>query len=219
MRRANNQPWMGRTVVTGIAVFVVLGAVGGSAQAQNTPIVIDNVEAWWDHLNCERMINAVNAIDGLNAAHPVLDNGGNAEEFSPGTDGDNDSEREWCAMWNGLGANQQRALNAGAKQSRADGGIITKASDRVFDMHGWWNGMSDEGRLIAIGGVAADVPAGANGELDQLTVAVSERATAAYHALMSSMTTEEEAPALPLAGVGILGLLVAGRGAWLRRRA
>ena len=26
------------------------------------------------------------------------------------------------------------------------------------------------------------------------------------------------APALPLVGVGILGLLLAGRGAWLRRR-
>ena len=32
------------------------------------------------------------------------------------------------------------------------------------------------------------------------------------------MMTDEETPALPLAGVGILGLLLAGRGAWLRRR-
>ena len=83
--------------------------------------------------------------------------------------------------------------------------------------------MEDEGRLIAIGGVDADVPNGPNGELSQLTASVSARATAAYNALSGdAMTTEEEeeeAPALPLVGVGLLGLLLAGRGAWLRRRA
>ena len=37
--------------------------------------------------------------------------------------------------------------------------------------------------------------------------------------MMTTDEGEEDAPALPLVGIGILGLLLAGRGAWLRRRA
>ena len=220
--KANNLPWMGRTAVTAVMVIAGLGVFGGSAEAQNTPLVLDNVEAWWDHLNCEHRINAVNAISSdLETDHAVL---AGDETFSPGSVGDNDSEREWCHAFDDLGANQQRAANAGAKQPRVAGGITTAADDRVFDMSGWWNDMEDEGRLLAIGGVDADVPDGPNGQLSQLTASVSARATAAYNALSGdAMTTEEdeeeEAPALPLVGVGILGLLLAGRGAWLRRRA
>ena len=196
-----------------LMALVSLPGLGGEAQAQNTPLVIDNVPAWWDHLNCEKKINAVNAITNLDTEHPVL---ATDETFSAGTDGDNDSEREWCHAWAGLGANQTRALTAGAKQPRADGGITTAASDRVFDRTGWWNGMSDEGRLIAIGGVNADVPDGADGELVNLTVMVAERVLAAFEALGAG--DEEAAPAIPLVGLGVLGALLAGRGARLRRR-
>ena len=212
MRKTKNLPWMGRTVVAGIVALVGLGVFAGPAQAQNEPVILDNVMYWWDHLGCEEMINSVNAVDGLDTDHPVFVG---TETFSTTA---NDSTREWCVKWDGLGANQMRGLEAAAKQARADGGITTKASDRVFDRSGWWDGLTVEGQNIAVGGTAADVVLTA-----ALTTSQSAAAMAAYNALMSGMMTtddeEEEAPALPLVGIGILGLLLAGRGAWLRRRA
>ena len=193
-----------------VIAMALLGLLGFSsqAQAQNEPLVLDNVMAWWDHLNCQKMINAVNAIDGLDTDHAVLTG---EETFSAGTDGDNDSEREWCAKWADLGANQQRALNAGAKQSRTDGGIVTSASDRVFDMSGWWDGRTLEGQNMAVGGTATAVVL-----TDAANTSLTGNIRAAY---MSLMGDAMPAPAIPLVGLGLLGFLVAGRGAYLRRRA
>ena len=213
MRKTNNLPWIGRTVATAIMVLVGLAVLAGSASAQNSPIILDNVMGWWNHLGCEMRINAVNAIVGLDTDHAVLADATEAYSSTP-----NDSTRQWCMMFDDLGQNEQRALNAGAAQSRADGGITTGAGDRVFDMSGWWEGMTDEGRTIAIGAAAAPVAT-----IAAATSAVSGQIMAAYNSLMSGMMTtddeEEEAPALPLVGIGFLGLLLAGRGAWLRRRA
>ena len=216
-RELNRSFWLGRTAATAIMVLVGLGVFAGSAQAQNAAIVLDNVEGWWDHLGCEEMINSVNAVSGLDAGDP----GGHAvfdgdETFSTTA---NNSTREWCGMFDELGANQQRALNAAAKQSRTEGGITTKMSDRVFDLSGWWDGMDVEGRQIAIGAVVADISATPSESVwAELPRSLSDRAEDAYMYLMSGAMPTDEAPALPLAGLGILGLLLAGRGAWLRRR-
>ena len=210
MRKTNHVPWMGRTVIVAIMALVGLGVFAGPAQAQNEALVLDNVMYWWDHLGCEEMINSVNAIDGLDTGHPILTG---TETFSTTA---NDSTREWCGKFDDLGANQRRALNAGAMQSRADGGITTKASDRIFDKSGWWDGMTVEGQNMAIGATAA-----ATVNLSDATTSIAGRVDDAYMALMSGMMRtddEEEAPALPLVGIGLLGLLLAGRGAWLRRR-
>ena len=212
MRESTLLPRMGRIVAATVMVLVGLGVFAAPAQAQNEPLVLDNVMYWWDHLNCEKMINAVNAIEGLNTAHPVLDPD---EVFTAGTDRDNDSERQWCVGFDALGLNEQRALTAGATQARADGGITTKATDSVFSMTQWWNGMTDEGRQMAIGAAAAPAATVA-----AATTTVAGQIRMAYESLMSGMmtTTTTDAPALPLVGIGILGLLLAGRGAWIRRR-
>ena len=213
MRKKNNSPWIGRTLATAIMVLVGLGVLAGSASAQNSPIILDNVMGWWNHLGCAMKINAVNAIV-ITGHDGVLD-----PDETAYTGTETDSSRQWCVMFDNLGQNEQRALNAGAMQSRADGGITTGASDRVFDRSGWWDGLTVEGQNIAVGGTATAVVLTAALTSSQLNAVM-----AAYDALMSGMMTtddddEEEAPALPLVGIGLLGLLLAGRGAWLRRRA
>ena len=206
-----------RVLTLVLAAFMVVGLVGfpGQAHAQNTPLVLDNYMAWWDHLSCQRMINAVNAVTNLDTAHPVL--AGEDEVYSSTP---NNSTREWCVLWADLGQNQQRAMRAAAMQARADGGITTKASDRVFDKTAWWDGMTVEGRRIAIGGVIADISdAPEQSGWSALTVSLADRATAAYMALMGDTAMKPTpTPAVPLVGLGVLGLLLAGRGAYLRRR-
>ena len=70
---------MGRTVAAAIMVLVGLGVFVAPAQAQNEAIILDNVMYWWDHLNCQRIINAVNAIPDAVATgtppHAVLTGG------------------------------------------------------------------------------------------------------------------------------------------------
>ena len=48
MRKTNNLPWMGRTVVVAIMALVGLGAFAGSAQAQGT--------TFFDFDDCRRLV-------------------------------------------------------------------------------------------------------------------------------------------------------------------
>ena len=98
----------------------------------------------------------------------------------------------------------------------------------------WWNDITEclvnqklGGELPLSTTVESDDPAamlfcrdydGANG-LRATEKEVVDRIAMALSGRSVMMPTEEEAPALPLVGVGILGFLLAGRGAWLRRRA
>ena len=118
-----------------VVAMALVGLLGFSseASAQNEPLILNNVQAWWDHLNCPKMINAVNAIPDAVATgtppHPVLSGD---EDAAVAPFGDSDSEREWCQKWDGLGENQRRALTAGA--TNATSGITTTATNRVFDV-------------------------------------------------------------------------------------
>ena len=216
--------------VAGLTMAAILIGVPAPAKAQNTAVVLDNVTAWWDHLSCPYMVASVNAIDysvDNHASHDVLDG---VEQKPAAPFNNTDAEREWCLMWAGLGANQQRALNYGAKtQGRGMGGITTKATDRVFDVAGWWDGMTQEGRQIAIGHFAYS-DAGtdeANEQTDpgtkysMLNVETANRVNAAYNALKGeNMMTDKPTPtpAVPFVAVLMLGGALAARGAYLRRR-
>ena len=70
-------------------VLVGLVGFGGEASARNARVILDNVPAWWEHLNCSKKLHAVNAIAGLDTAHPVLTGD---ETFSDdGNDSSNDT--------------------------------------------------------------------------------------------------------------------------------
>ncbi len=219
MRKTKNLPWMGHTLATAIMVLVGLGVFAGSAAAQGSDL--QNYMGWWDSLNCRYMVGAVNAAstDGLGGADFTTPHvmAGEEDVSNDGTDGNTDGERQWCHMWDGLGKPEQDALKAVA--TRDVGGITRKPTDELISAPGWWAALNQEAKQVAIG--EDDGGTEFPDALRSLTTAQEGRVRAAYAALMSSgmMTETTDAPALPLVGIGFLGLLLAGRGAWLRRRA
>ena len=219
MRESNHLPWMGRTMVTAIMVLVGLGVFAGQARAQ--ALDLTDIPGWWDSLNCKYMIGSVIASDVDTTA-----------TFTAGTDGDTVGEVRWCKKWAGLAAADRTLLTNAA--NHATNGITRKTSAEIISVRGWWGALSSVAQDTAVGmlrdgGATTGVPE-TDDELAAaiayglLTVAETTRVNSAFEALkMGAMATEEEeeeeeAPALPLVGVGILGLLLAGRGAWLRRR-
>ena len=189
----------------------------------NTPLVLDNVEAWWNQLHakdCKYQLQAVNAVDGISS---VFD----GEEWTQGLEYP-DSKRQWCHLFADLAEYEREGLKAAAKHY-----LFTETSDRVFDAGGWWAQLPgyntdvgtnatypQMGRAMAVGydddgdDFTRSEEPGAT--LDVLTVALHTRAIDAFNALKSD-ADPTPTPAVPLVALLLLGAGLAARGAFLRR--
>ena len=229
-RESNRSFCLGRVAATAIMVLVGIGVFTGSAAAQNTPVVLDNYMAWWDQVGsppsnaatqCAAMIEVVNdlEINQFTTDTPPKPTQGLGDDHVAAVATTVSHFQRWCVAWSGLSTKRDQddadALMRGV--TRGTTRITTDAADNVFDVRGWWASLTGQAaRNIAIGS-AADVAAAYPSSASDST---RMKINAAYAALMGDMMMPTEgAPALPLVGIGILGLLLAGRGAWLRRRA
>ncbi len=208
-----------------VAAVVVLVSFAGSAEAQGITFYdFDDAAAWWDYFDCDAKRNILG--DGGAGAEVVAQapesracKGFSAlsradrravEDFVDGTmSGPFESTKDWWNANAGSGGNEcavRQQLVAALALDRDDQleGIQPQVADsddpdkqlycRDFDGDGGLR----PAELEVVEGVG---------------MAISGRGD------MAMEDPEEEAPALPLVGVGLLGLLLAGRGAWLRRRA
>ena len=234
MRKTNNLPLMGRTVLVAVMVLVGLGVFAGQARAQ---VDLQDYMGWWDRWTgesgCTAMINVVNILE-INFYDATTRTRGGTTHVAATKPAD---RGRWCVPWAGLStassSNDAKNLKDAVTMGKAGGttatdAITKKASDNIFNVQGYWTsigaGTSNVNTRRLVLGLAPDAPdPGADyGMLPRMT---ADAVDMAYMALMPGgmMPTddgdEEEAPALPLVGIGLLGLLLAGRGAWLRRRA
>ncbi len=238
MRKTNNLPWMGRTVVVAIMALVGLGAFAGSAQAQGTTFFdFDDAEGWWNYFDCDAM-------------RVILGAGGGGT-----TDITKASESRACKMFDGLSRDDRRIIEDFIGMSGTFAALGNDGQPRE-NTKGWWNGNAGAGGTVCVvrqqlvgvlpldgDGNTDDVQAQTEDSDDQddqlycraydgtggLRPAELDMVNAVGMAISGrgGMMTDDddddddmaEAPALPLVGVGLLGLLLAGRGAWLRRRA
>ena len=163
------------------------------------------VEGWWNSLDCDRMNAAVNAYDDS-----IM-----AEGTGSG----------YCAMYADLRDPEKLMVHKAAME--IDG--------QYPSIHLWWEDLDCRKMTIAVGSgeyCGHFVNAPKANEMNTLTMEQEEVVAVAGYALATGMTATfaeimasdlwqpfTPVPALPLVGLGILGLLLAGRGAWLQSRA
>ena len=184
-------------------VTVILGALAFSSSAEAASF--NMVEGWWNSLDCPRMNAAVNEYD------PDI----MAEGMDSG----------YCARYADLGDDEKHNVDHAAEEIGGD----------YASIHLWWEALDCRKMSIATGyaqprycGHFVNAPK-AN-DMNTLTVEQEEVVAIAGYVLATGMTaTFDEikasdlwqpftpVPALPLVGLGILGLLLAGRGAGLQR--
>ena len=222
MRKMNNPPWMGRTVATAIMVLVGLGMFAGSASAQGTTVYqFTDADAWWESFDCDAM-------------RIILGTGGDAANAVT-----KETEANACKMTlDGLTTQQARDIEDFIDPATDAGADDDNVIGMFSSTEAWWDAVGDETNGCAIRqALVAQLPIGTVGtgastdgdkalfcrDYDDLRGDDQDMVdmVGMYLSGMGMPTTEdeEEAPALPLVGVGFLGLLLAGRGAWLRRRA
>ncbi len=215
-RRESNRSlcWMGRTMATAIMVLVGLGMFAGSAAAQTMVYDYDNGEAWWNAYLCPEMMILL---------PPYIDGNGPADGTAVETAAMH--KARVCAMYNRLPTRDKLVIES----------FIGSTDTKAHANHeAWWDAQEDVDKQILGGALRIAI----DGQNDSFgygaqteTAAQSGFATAfnpAYDDLgggvkpivntAGNALSMTNAPALPLVGLGLLGFLLAGRGAWLRRR-
>ena len=231
MRKTKNLPWMGRTVATAIAVIAGLGLFVGTAAAQMTVYDYNDGMAWWNAYDCAAMMVLLPALVDTDA-----------EAADAQAESDDDHEDRVCVMYADLENRDKIIIEDFIASTDTD---AHETNEKWWDAQSVVNRQILGGALAIVGngtansGSVAYVRYGAQttaaatsgfatlfeAAYDDLRASAMEIVDMAGYALSGrAMMTdeeeeEEEAPALPLVGIGLLGLLLAGRGAWLRRRA
>ena len=196
-----------------VGALALLGVLAFGSQAQAQVMTFENYMAWWDTLNCDRMINVVVDTEVDTAA---TQDGGAKSTLG---------EFRWCGKWMDLAEADQKAIKDAVTMGANK--ITRDADDELISVAGWWRALNGRQQCIAVGrfdagtGTATDGTACADGttKVDNINdvnpSSVRGVAMGAGEALSGmAMPT----PAVPLVGLGFLGLLLAGRGAYLRRR-
>jgi hypothetical protein len=208
---------MGLGVLAVLVGFLAIGATGASAQT--TVYNYDDGAAWWNAYGCPEMKVLLPAyVDGDGAGT------GTGAETSA------NHEKRVCVMYDMLPTRDKLVIETFIGSTMTNAHASHKA---------WWDAQSVVHRQILAGAlrIAQDGIDGALGYGDQTDTALTTGAATAFDAAYDSLGAlakgvvnmagdalsgrgdgMTDAPAIPLVGVGILGLLLAGRGAWIRRR-
>ena len=227
-RESNRSFWLGRVAATAIMVLAGFGVFAGTASAQGTLVYdYDDYEGWWNSYGCTEMkvllpaytdtdADAVGDQGETKANHEKrvcvmlddlsLDDQIIIRDFVLSTmNGPYENNEKW---WDAPQTSVHRQQLAAALPLATSKGTLSAGDDPGYDAS-----------ATAIEAATTGEPTIYNDDYDDLhrtgRVIVD---TAGYALSGRGGMAPQPAPALPLVGIGGLGLLLAGRGAWLRRR-
>ena len=240
MRKTNNLPWMGRTVAMAIMVLVGLAVFADNADAQQSTVYkYADAAGWWQTFDCPAMMKILPRHLGADQAEGGVDTNADETEAkhkervcAPTLAGLKTRERAaiesfvaaledgpftthklfWNHATNASCLNRARLAGKTGIEVGAVAGA-TAISPLQASIQAPATGTEAE-RLycVAYDGSSGLRSDGVNPKamVDMYLNGLSGRGTAA--------ATPTPTPAVPLVGVAFLGLLLAGRGAYLRRR-
>jgi len=191
-----------RVLGIALAMLIGLGVLNGTAQAQTMMTVYDfnNIEAWWESFECSEKLTLLDLEDN------------------------HTGRTAGCRPFNELGPNRKSSIRASLEN------LDVHNYTNHPSVMAWWDAQVSctesniKNVLVGMGAVAGAGKADSSSTtsmyckvFNNLGADARARVEKSGMALSGMMPTPTPTPALPVVGVGILGLLLAGRGMWLRR--